>query len=95
MANTLMGDRYYGFEAGVLTTGQVTIKAIYWGGDQTATADIAAADDILFSDANGNRIWGKRAIADGDGDYIPFPGGKLVDGITVTTIDGGYFYIYF
>ena len=95
MANSLLANPYYGDTAGVLTTEQKIIRAIYWGGDQTATDDIAATDDVLFSDANGNRIWGKRAAFDGDGDYIPFPGGLPVNGITVTTIDGGYFYIYY
>ena len=94
MANSLLANPYYGDTAGVLTTEQVRIRAIYWGSDETATDDIAADDDVLFSDANGNRIWGKRAEFAGDGDYVPFPDGLMVNGITVTTIDGGYFYVY-
>lgn len=94
MANSLLANPYYGYETGVLTAQQVNIRGIYWGSDQTAGADIAASDDILISDANGNRIWGKRAAFDGDGEWLPFPDGFLVNGITITTIDGGYFYIY-
>jgi len=94
MANLTACNPKYGYETGVLVSGPCKIKAIYWGSDQTAGADIAAADDILFSDANGNRIWGKRATVDGDGDYIPYPNGLPVNGVTVTTIDGGYYYVY-
>jgi hypothetical protein len=95
MANVTSGNPKYGYETGVLYAGQCRIKAIYWGSDQTATTDIAADDDVLFSDANGIRIWGKRAEFAGDGDYVPFPDGLPVNGLTVTTIDGGYFYVYF
>uniref|UniRef100_A0A6H1ZTH6 Uncharacterized protein n=1 Tax=viral metagenome TaxID=1070528 RepID=A0A6H1ZTH6_9ZZZZ len=94
MANLTAGNPLYGYEAGVLTTKQVKIKAIEWVSDQTATADIAAADDVLLSDANGQRVWGKRAVWDGDGDYVPFPDGLVANGLTVTTIDGGYLYVY-
>ena len=94
MANTTNGNPKFGYEAGVLVSGPAKLKAIYWGSDQTAGADIAADDDVLFSDANGNRIWGKRAEFAGDGDYVPFPDGLQVNGLTVTTIDGGYFYVY-
>ena len=94
MANLTACNPKYGCETGVLVSGQARIKAIYWGSDATGTADIAADDDVLFSDANGNRIWGKRAEFAGDGDYVPFPDGLMVNGITVTTIDGGYFYVY-
>ena len=94
MANTTNGNPKFGYEAGVLVSGPARIKAIYWGSDQTAGADIAAADDVLLSDATGYRVWGKRAAFDGDGDYVPFPGGLQVNGLTVTTIDGGYLYVY-
>jgi len=94
MANLTASNPLYGYEAGVLTAKQVKIKAIEWVSDETATADIAAADDVLLSDANGNRIWGKRAVWDGDGDYVPFPDGLVSNGLTITTIDGGYLYVY-
>ena len=94
MANVTTGNPLYGDTAAALTTNNVKIQAILWSGDQTSGKDIAAADDFLLSDANGGRLAGKRAAYDGDDFYIWFESPIPVNGITVTTLDGGYFYVY-
>ena len=94
MANNTNANPMYCDTAAALKTSDVWIKAIYWGSDQTSGKDIAADDDVLISDAAGNRIWGKRASFAGDGDFIPFPDGHLAGGVTVTTLDGGVLYIF-
>lgn len=94
MANVTGGNPLYGDTAAALTTKQVRIQAIAWISDETAGKDIAADDDFLLSDANGYRIFGKRAEFAGDDAYVTFPNGYNANGITVTTLDGGYFYVY-
>ena len=71
-------------------------RAIAWVADQAAGSDIAANDDFLLSDSAGNRIVGKRATFAGDGlEMYHFPEGYNVNGLTLTTIDGGVCYLYF
>ena len=80
--------------ADVLATGTKEILMIAWVSDQASGKDIAADDDFLLSDANGNRIIGKRAEVAGD-DLGLVPCQPLpVNGITVTTMDGGVCYVW-
>lgn len=85
----------YADATGVLVTGTHYIKMIAWVSDQASTKDIAADDDFLLSDADGNRIIGKRAEFAGDDLGITVPGNPMpVNGITVTTMDGGVVYVW-
>ena len=100
MANILgIRDRvdsvlYFDSTTGASATGIKHIIGIFWVEDQTTDKDIAADDDFLLSDADGNRIIGKRAAGMGD-DLAITPCRPLkVDGITVTTMDGGVCYVW-
>ena len=74
---------------------QLNLRAIAWLNDQASGSDIAASDDMLLSDANGNRIVGKRAISAGDGiEMYHFPENLIVNGLVMTTLDGGVCYIF-
>ena len=85
---------YFDSTTGASITGIRDILAIFWVEDETSAKDIAADDDFLLSDADGNRIIGKRAAGAGD-DLAIVPCRPLrVDGITVTTMDGGVCYIW-
>lgn len=73
----------------------VNLKAIAWLNDQASGCDIAADDDMLLSDGNGNRIIGKRAVFAGDGiEMYHFPENFACDGLVMTTLDGGVCYIF-
>ena len=87
--------KYTDTAAAVLaTTGQQRITMIAWVEDQTSGKDIAADDDFLLSDSKGNRIIGKRAAFAGDDLGITPAVPLVVDGITVTTLDGGVVYVW-
>src|SRR5512133_957491 len=97
MANVLSTNPMFVDTAGVLKLKAQNpyIKAIAWLNDQASGCDIAANDDLLLSDADGNRIIGKRAIAAGDGiEMYHFPENYQPNGLTMTTIDGGVCYIF-
>jgi len=82
--------------ATALTTKDCTIIGIFWTSDPNVHSenDIAADDDFLLSDKNGNRIISKRAEFAGDDlgitPCMPLP----VSGVTVTTMDGGVCYVW-
>ncbi len=85
----------YANSTGALVTGLRKITMIAWVSDQAAGKDIATDDDFLLSDINGKRIIGKRAKFAGDDLGIAIPGNPLpVNGIEVTTMDGGVVYVW-
>lgn len=96
MANITTTNPIFCDTAGVLKTGKITfIRAIAWVSDQASNCDIAADDDLLLSDSTGVRIIGKRASFSGDGlEMYHFPQDYIVNGLTMTTIDGGVCYIW-
>jgi len=85
--------KYFDTTSGASVTGTLRIMAIFWTSDSGANLDIAENDDFLLSDSNGHRIIGKRAEAAGDDLGIIFPKPLVVNGITVTTLDGGVCYV--
>ena len=85
---------YFDSTTGASITGERKIIGVFWVEDQTSAKDIAADDDFLLSDADGNRIVGKRAAGAGDDLAITPCRPLVVDGITVTTMDGGVCYIW-
>ncbi len=95
MANNTNGNPLYFDTEGGSKTGLLFIKSIAWVSDETGGNDIAADDDFLASDSNGGRIIGKRAEAAGDDLYIDYgsPKGKPVNGIVITTLNGGVCYV--
>lgn len=96
MANNLVPNpKFVDTAATVFATGErVHLRSIAWLSDQASGSDIAADDDFLLSDGGGNRIIGKRAEAVGDGLIFEFPDGYIVNGLVVTTLDGGVVYIF-
>ena len=84
----------YADATGALVTGNQRITMIAWVEDQASNKDIAADDDLLISDAAGNRIVGKRAAFAGDDLGISPCKPLLADGITVSLLDGGVVYIW-
>ena len=86
--------KYFDTTSGASVTGMVKILAIIWTSNETAGLDIAADDDFLLSDADGHVIAGKRAEVDGDDFGLMFSEPLVVNGITVTTMDGGVCFVY-
>ena len=93
MSNILTTNPLVCDTAGVLLTGLVKPKALSWR--STEAKALVAANDLVLSKASGAVITGKRATFDGDGiEMQHFPDGFTVDGLTLTTIDGGILSIY-
>jgi len=92
--NTVTSVKYFDTTSGAAITGTMKVIAIYWTSNEGAGLDIAADDDWLLSDSEGNPIAGKRAEAAGDDFGIVFPQPLVVKGITVTTMDGGVCFVY-
>jgi len=86
--------KYFDTTVSATITGTVRIIAIVWTSSEGAGLDIAADDDFLLSDINGHKLAGKRAEAAGDDFGVVFPMGLAVDGIVLTTMDGGVCYVY-
>ena len=96
MANVTTGTLlYFDSTTGASVTGQKKIKAIFWTSNGGADLDIAADDDFLLSDSQGNKIIGKRAEFAGDDLGVILQHKPMeVNGITVTTMGGGVCYIW-
>lgn len=94
MANNLTGNPLYITEVNGAKTGSLTIQSIAWVSDENSGDDIAAADFFIVTDTVGRRIASKVASFAGDDGYWSFPSGLKVDGIKVTSLDGGICYIY-
>ena len=94
MANKLTGHVLYSDAAAALTTKQCRVIGIFWIADQTENKDIAADDDFLLSDGNGDRIIGKRASFIGDDLGVTYGPGLPCKGVTITTMDGGVCYVW-
>ncbi len=74
--------------------GKIFVREGVWVSDQAAV--MAADNDFLFSDSKGNRVRGKRASFAGDDyQYGPFNPGVPMEGLVITTMDSGYFYVTF
>jgi hypothetical protein len=71
---------------GVSLTGPVSIKAVSF------TA--ANGEGLLLSDADGNTVVALEASTGDLSPSITIPGGVKVNGLTVTTIDGGAALVY-
>lgn len=89
------GSLHYSATTGTLVTGVAHVIGIFWIADQVGGEDIATDDNFLLSDTDGYRIIGKMASFIGDdlGVVIPPPGLK-VDGVVITTMDGGVCYVW-
>ena len=102
MANVISGDKgetkdgrrvnkrlYFDTTTDASIPGIQEIKGIFWTAD--SGSEIATDNDFLLSDSNGGIIIGKRAKAAGDdlGITLPKDDPLIVDGIVVTTMDGG------
>lgn len=94
MTNIATYNPLYVDAAAAVTTKRVIIQAIGWVGNDTAGDDIAADDDVEFTDVNGNILFSKRAAYAGDDAYISYPDGLPANGITCSAIDGGIAFIY-
>ncbi len=79
---------------GAVVTDTYSIKVILWEQDQATNQGIMANDSLLITDNNGKRITGKQAKGTGDGLELFFEYPLPVNGITVSTLDGGVLYIY-
>jgi hypothetical protein len=86
MANSVTNNPLVLDSTGVALTGSTSIKAVLF------TA--ANGNGLLLSDAAGNKIASLEATTGDLSPSITIPGGLRVEGITVTTIDGGIAYIY-
>jgi hypothetical protein len=86
MANSVGTNPLVLDTAGVALTGPVTIRAVVF------TA--ATGEGLLLSDADGNAVLGLEASTGDLSPSLTVPGGIKVDGLTVTTIDGGAAYVY-
>ncbi len=87
---------YFDTTTNATITGKLMIIGIFWTSNGGGNLDIAADDDFLLSDSDGDPIIGKRAEADGDDLGVQFPSDDplVTNGITVTTMDGGVCYIW-
>lgn len=78
-----------------VTTTPFLITAIAWVSDEGSNLDIAADDDLLIADGSSTEIiYSRRAEAVGDNPILVIPDGISVNGISITTMDGGVVYIY-
>ena len=94
MANDLAANPYYFTETGSVDK-KMKITAILWSSSGGTNLDIATDDDFVLQDSNGNVIASKRAESAGDGLTLSFGfPGLWVDGISVTTMDGGVCHVY-
>lgn len=77
-------------------SGKFHIRAIAWVSTETAGDDIAANDDVKILDGDDNIVFWKRASAAGDDAFLSFGGpyGLIVNGLYVSTMDGGNVFIY-
>lgn len=83
---------YFDTAAQEITTG-FRIRAIVWNPIEGKV--ITANDDVHLIDAATKTILKKRAVADGDGFSVSFPGnGVTVIGIKANELDGGVVYVY-
>jgi len=96
MANdTAMNPYYFDTTTGASVDKKMKIVAILWTSNSGGSLDIAADDDFVLQDSNGSVIASKRAEAAGDGLELSFGfPGLWVDGISVTTMDGGVCHVY-
>ena len=86
---------YFDTTTSASVTGWHRILGVYWVSYTGTNLDIAAADVFLLSDSNGLKIAAKMAEAVGDGLEISFPPpGRQVDGIVITTMDGGVCFVH-
>ncbi len=75
------------------TTTAFRVTALSWYAHASST--ITANDDMLLEDGAGVPIASKRAIANGDGLRLAFPGeGLVVNGLKAEDLDGGYLFVY-
>ena len=86
MANSVGTNPLVLDSTGVALTGPVTIRAVVF------TA--ATGEGLLLSDADGNAVLGLEASTGDLSPSLTVPGGIKVNGLTVTTIDGGVAYVY-
>ena len=86
MANSVGTNPLVLDSTGVALTGPVTIRAVVF------TA--ANGEGLLLSDADGNAVLGLEASTGDLSPSLTVPGGIKVNGLTVTTIDGGVAYVY-
>ena len=71
-------------------TRTLKIMGILWVGEDT----FQITDSMVLVDNNGNIIYGKRAPSSIEQTNIMFPFLLPVNGIKVSTLDGGVLYIY-
>jgi len=81
-------------DIGVTHSGRYYLMGITWVSDDDSGYDIVADDDFLLNDANGIRIAGKRAEAAGDDFGVSFAKPLPVEGLKLTTLDGGLCVLY-
>jgi len=97
MGNTTTGE-FLRWEAADSTgiTGSLDVAMLAWCSTDGTNRDIAGDDDFEIQDQNSVVLLKKRAEAVGDGiDPIVFPPGSLIlDGIKVTKLDGGEFFLW-
>jgi len=88
------GDVLYFSAAGQEYDAPVIVTAVVWASDQATDKDIAAGDDMLLTDPEGNRIVGKVAAKAGDGLTQSIWSGHRCPGIRVDDLDGGVLYVF-
>jgi hypothetical protein len=93
MANSTSTKVLY-FDTAASITGPYQIIGIFWLADEATNKDIAADDDVLITQANGERIIGQRAEFTGDSLKVTPCRPLCVEGITVSALDGGVVYIW-
>lgn len=71
------------------------IRAVVWTSNQGSNLDIAADDDMLLEDGDGNPVIGMRAEVADSTLQISFPGnGVVVNGLKAEDLDGGVLFVY-
>ena len=86
MANSVRTNPLVLDSTGVVLTGPVTIRSVVY------TA--ATGNGLLLSDAAGNQVLRLTASTGDLSPSLTVPGGIKIDGLTVTTIDGGTAFVY-
>ena len=89
MANDTTGKVWALDTAGAARTEPFFCEAMWWEAS-------AADDDLLVDDLGGNTVWKQRGIAgDANASFIYVWHGTpgIINGLTITTIDGGTLYV--
>jgi hypothetical protein len=87
VANQLAANPWTLDTEGAIYTGHIRIKTIHWA------IPVAAGDELLLLDRDGNTI--VTAVAEADGQSQIFRLGAWYNGLTLDTLDSGTVLVHF